>query len=81
MEVDIKISEAAERFERAIDVTSGSKDSPSNVPVANRKTLGAVTKEMTRTSTNDISGIRVADALKGNMFPKVGIYYCCTSYG
>ena len=80
MEVGIKISEAAERFEKAINVTSGSKDSPSNGPAANRKTIGAVTKEMARTSTNDISGVLVADALKGNMHPKVGVYYCCTSY-
>jgi len=81
MEVEIKISEAAETFERAINMTNNSKDSPSNDPVANRKTVGAVTKEMARTSANDISGALVADALKGNMYPKVGVYYCCTSYG
>ena len=81
MEVEIKISEAAETFERAINMTNNSKDSPSNDPVANRKTVGAVTKEMARTGANDISEILVVDALKGNMHPKVGVYYCCTSYG
>jgi len=78
MEAETKISEAAESFERAINVTSGL---PSGHPVANRKAVGAVTKEMARASTNDMSGVLVADALKENMYPKVGVYYCCTFYG
>ena len=75
METETKISEAPDNFERAINVTSGLTDSPSNDPVANRKSVGAVTKEITRTTTNDISGIRVADALKGNMYPNVGVSF------
>ena len=81
MEVEIKISEAAKTFERAINMSNNSKDLPPNDPVANRKTVGAVTKEMARTGANDISEILVVDALKGNMHPKVGVYYRCTPYG
>ena len=81
MEVETKISEATESFERAINVTSGLKDKPSNDPVANRKTVGAVAKETARASTNDMSGVLVADPLKGNMYLKVGIYYCRTPNG
>ena len=75
MEVEIKLSEAAERFEKAINVTSGSKDSPSNDPGANQNSVGAVTREMARASTSDMSRVPVTDALKGHMFPKVGVYY------
>ena len=81
MEAETEISEAAERFERAINVTSDLKDSSSGYPVANRKAVNAITKEMARASTNDMSEVLVADALKENMYPKVGVYYCCTSYG
>ena len=73
-EVETKISEAAESFERAIDVTSGLKDSPSNDPVANQEPVGAVTNEMARASTNDMSGVLVADVQKGNLYPKVGAF-------
>ena len=82
MEVETRISEAIKSFEKAINVTSGLKDSPSDDPVANRKPVSAVTnlKEMARASTNDMSGVLIADALQGNMHPKVGVCYCCTSY-
>ena len=75
LEVEIKVSEAAEGFERAINMASGSKDSASNDPVANRKTVGAVNKEMAGTSANNISRVLVAVAPKGNMYTKVGVYY------
>jgi len=81
MEAEAKISEAAESFERAINVTSDLKDSSFGHPVANRKADSAVTKEMVRASTNDMSVVLVADAPKENMYPKVGVYYCCTFYG
>jgi len=81
MEAETKISEAAESFERAVNVTSSLRDSPSNDPVANRKTVRAVTKDMARASTNETSGVLAADELKENMYPNVGIYYCCTTYG
>jgi hypothetical protein len=81
-EAETKISEAAESFERAINVTSGLKDSPSDDPVANQKQVGAVTKEMAKANTNDTSGVLVADALKGSLYPKVVcVSYCCTLYG
>jgi len=80
IEVETKISEAAESFERAIDMTSGLKDSPPNDTVADRKPVGTVT-EMARASTNDMSGVLIADAPKGNMHPKVGVCYCYTPHG
>ena len=80
MEAETKISEAVGSFERAIKVTSGLKGSPSNDPFADQKIAGTVTtNEMTRASTNDMAGALVADELKGNMHPKVGVYFCCTS--
>ena len=79
-EIETKISEAAENFKRAINVTNGSKGSP-NHPVTNRNTVGTVTKGIDSASTNDMSGVLVADGLKENMYPKVGIYYCCIFYG
>ena len=79
IEAETKISEAAKSFERAIDVTSGLKDSPSNDTVADQTAV--VTKEMARESMSDVSGILVADALKGSMYPKVGVHYCCAIYG
>lgn len=81
MEIETKISEAAENFKRGINVTNGSKGSPSNHSVTNRNTVGTATKEIDNASTNDMSGVLVADGLKENMYPKVGIYYCCTFYG
>jgi len=81
MEAETKISEEAERFERAIDVTSGLKGSSSDDPVANRNSAGAATEVMARASMNDMPGALVAGALRGNMYPKVGVYYCCTPYG
>ena len=75
-EVETKISEAAESFERAINVTSGLKDSPSNDPVVNQKPVGAVTKEMARACTKDMSGVIVTDVPK-----VVCVYYCCTPCG
>jgi len=81
MEFEARISEAAESFERANHVISGLKDLPSNDPVPDRKTVGAVTNEMSSASTNDMFGVPAVDALKGNMYQKVGVYYCCTSYG
>jgi hypothetical protein len=81
MEAETKISEAAESLERAINMTNGLKDSHSNNPVAGRKAAGTVTKNMVRPSTDDIPGVRFADELKGNVYPKVGAYRCCTSYG
>ena len=77
MEAETKISEAAERIERAINVTSDSKDSSSGHPVADRKAVGTITKEIARASTNDM----VADAVKERTYPKVGVYYFCTFYG
>ena len=81
MEAESKISEAAESFERAVNMTSGLNDSSSNDPVADRETIGAVTKELARASTNDTPGVLVADELKGKMYQNVGVYYCCTPYG
>ena len=73
MEAETKISEAAKSFERAIGVTSGLKDSPStsNDTVADQTAV--VTKDMVRESMSDISGFLVADALKGNVYSKVGV--------
>ena len=76
MDVETKISEAAESFERAINETRVLKDSSPSPPVANRNSVGAVINEIARASTNDISGVLVADAPKGNSYPKVGIYHC-----
>lgn len=75
MEAETKISEEVESFERAMNVTSGLNGSSSDNPVADR------TKEMARASMSDMPGVLVANGLKENMDPKVGIYYCCTSYG
>jgi len=80
-EIENKISEAAESFKRATNVTSGPKDLPSNDPVANQNPAGAVTKEMAIASASDMSRVLVTDALEGHIFPKVGVYYCRTSYG
>ena len=81
METETKISQAAESFERTINVTSGLKDSPFHGHVANQKTIGLVTKETAKASADDMSEVTVADALKGDMYPKVGVYCCCTSNG
>ena len=82
MEAETKVSEASDGFQRAINLTTGLKGSPSNDPVANRNLVGAATNETVRGSTNDMMpGVLAADALKGNMHPKVGVDYCCTPYG
>ena len=82
MGVESKISEAVESFERAIYLTSGLKASASNDPVANQETVSAVTirltEEISRARTTDMSGVLEPDALEGNVYPKVGVYYCCT---
>jgi len=83
MGVETKISEAVESFERAINLTSGLKVPPPNDPVANQEAVRAVTNEMFRASTNDRSEVLAPDALEGKMlwYSKVGICYCCTSWG
>ena len=81
LEAETRISQAAESFERTINVRSGLKDSPFNDHVANQKTIGAVTEETARASADDMSEVTVTDALKGDMYPKVGVYCCCTPNG
>lgn len=79
MEIETKISEAAESFERAINLTTGSKDSPSNDSFADRVSDDSVTKEMAGADKSEISAVVAADALKEDMYPKVGVYYFSTS--
>lgn len=81
MEAEAKISEAVKSFERAVNVTSDLKDSSFGHPVAYRKEVDAVTKEIPRASTNDLPGVLVVDTPKENMYPKVSVNYCCTFYG
>lgn len=69
MEAETKISEAAESLERAINMTDGL-----NNPIRRRR-ADIVIKNM---STNDMPGVRFADELKGNTYPKVGAYHFCT---
>ena len=81
MEAETKILEAAECFKRKSNVTSGLKDPSSIGPVADRKTVGAVTKEMAGASIDDMSEVLVADAPKGGVDPKIGAYCCYISNG
>ena len=81
METEAKISGAAESLEGVINEIRGLKDLPSNSPVMNQNSVGVVTNEMARESTNDMSGVLVAVAPKGTSYQKVGTYFCCTSSG
>ena len=74
METEAKISGAPKSLE-------GLKDLPSNYPVVNQNSVGVVTNEMARESTNDMSGVLVAVPPTGYSYQKVGIYRCCTSSG
>jgi hypothetical protein len=71
MKAETKILEAAESFERTRNVTSGLKAPPFIDPVANRKTVGAVTKEMAGAITDDMSEVLVVDAPKGKVYRKL----------
>jgi hypothetical protein len=81
MEIETKISEATKSFDRAINEISGLMGSPTNTPVANRNSVGPVTKEVVRAYTNHMPGTLVADELEEDFYSEVGTYYFCTSYG
>ena len=75
MEAETKIADAIEISRKEIDATSDFREHfPSNLPVLHQQSDAVVTEEMTTASTNGGSwDLALADALKRNLYPKVGL--------
>ena len=77
MEAETKIADAIEISRKEVDATSDFREHfPSNIPqaVLHQQNDAVVTEEMTAESTNGVSwDLALADALKRNLYPKVGL--------